>query len=277
MAKKVRIASTPEEDAVLDTVGDLAALGPAADEMVSAAELDADVGGPDSDLVTADQPAMCDPEWPEYVMRQFAESELDPDGRPFVHGLRRVVRQLLGPIYVSRAHVVQAPQFIGTELKLQPVTVEHTVEILMLKVDHRNLSAYKVEFTEAADVYWGNTDAEVARHPTATASTRAEARALRKALGLDQRIAAEETTRVPLAESAIDGCITPSQIKFLDVLCSKNDINVQKYVNSGKKRYDLIEEVPFGVAAKMVEHLSGLQNDRSQISDAIRGYEKWSK
>jgi hypothetical protein len=241
------------------------------------------VGGQDA---PAAEPSMTDPAWSEFAMRHFAEDELDPSGAPLVAGLRRVGRLLLGPVLESSAHVVQAPSLIPTldKLgKLQPAVVEHRLRLLMCRTDDANLSAYEVTFTDAADVYFGNTDEDYARHATATAATRAEARCWRKALQI-KGVAAEEKTLVPAAEAAMDGMITPDQENFINVLCRRNNINVMKYVNMGKTKFETIETVQFGVAQKMIEFLSDLQNGKNSrgqavaIPDAIRGYEaNWRK
>jgi hypothetical protein len=222
------------------------------------------------------EPFMSSEEWPAFVLQHFTSEEVDEDKRPYVHGLRRVAKLLLGPIIKSQAKVIQAPTFVPGFDKLgilTPATVEHTVEILMCRVEHDGVSPYKATFTEASDVYHGNSDNMVSRHPTATASTRAEGRALRKALGLDRVIAAEESTAVPLEDSGIDGKITRGQITFLDTLCHRNDIDVLKFVNMGKVKYNRIDDVPHGIALLMIEHLSGLQNNQTKIDPKIKGYD----
>jgi hypothetical protein len=264
-----RVASkadiTAEEEAALgltlDETGE--------DNILSAADL----GVPKSD--TPEEPRMDSPEWSPWVMRHFAEDELDRDGNPMVHGLRRVARLLLGPVLYSGAHVCQAPSYAPGFEKLgilQPAVVSYTVKILMRRPDDL-VEPYEVTFEDAADVYFGNTDPDYAKHPTATASTKAEARCLRKALQL-RNVSAEEKTLVPTFEAAQDGMIIPTQINFLNVLCHRNNINLMKFVNMGKTKYNRVEDIPYGTAALMVEHLSGFQNDPTKVPDAIRGYDK---
>lgn len=282
MTQKVRIEATADEELALDSVGDLSAITPAS-ELEDDSEPQT-ASKPERHRLDADddetEPTMADPKWSDFVMKHFEDDELDENGRPYIHGLRRVVRLLLGPIKASIARVVQAPSFLPGDRfpQLQVATVEHTIQLLMLRVEHENLKPYEMTFTETSDVYFGNADPMVARHPSATASTRAEGRALRKALGLDRIITAEEATKVPLEDSGVDGTISETQVKFIDNLCRKNNVNVMKFVTMGKVKYSQITDVPFGVALKMVEHLSGLQNDQSRITDDIRGYDpKWRK
>lgn len=226
------------------------------------------------------EPRMTDPDWPAFVMRHFAEDELDREGNPLVHGLRRVARLLLGPILESRAIPVQAPQYVpGLEKVgvLQPTTVAYRVKILMCRDVPEGMGAYEVPFEDLADVYFGNTDEDFARHPSASASTKAEARCYRKALQL-RGIAAEEKTVVPAFESAQDGLITHGQVNFLWRLCQRNDINLMKYVNLGKKKYETVYEVPSGTATAMIEHLSELQRDPTKVPAGVKGYDdSWKK
>ena len=218
-----------------------------------------------------EEPSMTSPEWSDFVLRQFTEDELDNDGRPLVAGLRRVARLLLGPILSSEGKVVQAPQLLNNFEKLgflQPATVEYRVVILMSRDVPDSMGAYQVTFGDAADVYHGNCDADFARHATAMAMTRAEARCFRKALQL-KGIASEEKTTVPSIEAALDGMITPSQMNFLNVICHRNKIDIMKFINCGKKKYDSVYNIEAGVAAKMVEHLCTLENT-GNIPDNIR-------
>lgn len=259
-----------EEEEIL-SVADLTDVAP---------EMESEFIGSVEEEAEDDEVKMTDPEWSEYVMREFTDDELDPNGRPFVHGLRRVARKLLGPILLSHAHVVQAPQLTsGDKMSiLQPATVEYTVKFLWTRLQAGQSEAYEATFTDCADVYFGNTDPDFARHASATAATRAEARCLRKALQLNH-IAAEETTLVPLEDASPNGQINSTQINFVDMLCRRNDINMLKYLAAGKqKKYEKIEDVPFTIAQQMMEHLSGLQNNRSNIKPEWKGYDpNWRK
>ncbi len=219
---------------------------------------------------------MTDPGWSDYVLSQLTKNEMDSEGHPFVAGLRRVARLLLGPILSSTCRVVSAPQLLLDENssgKLSMATVEYSIRILWCCPDDlvEGQAAFPVEFQDVADSYYGNTDEEFARYPSSIAATRAEARCLRKALML-QRASAEELTKVPIEETGISGMITPTQKNFIKVICQRCDINIAAYLSSGKQKYVDLDLVPFGVAHKMVQHLSAYQNDQSKIPVEIKGY-----
>lgn len=228
-----------------------------------------------------EEPEMTDPRWSDFVLLQLQDNEKDAEGHPKVNGLRRVAQLLIGPIIKSEAKVVQAPDYIPNCPDrfgiMCPAVVEHTIVVLNVnRLPDGVVSPYEMKFTEVGDVHKGNCDIDFLRHASSTASTKAESRALRKLLLLNNVISSEETTLVPIEESAIDGNITPTQINFIKTLCIRNDINVMKYINAGKEKYKQIIDIPHGTAIKMVEHLSGLFNDQKKIDPSIKGYDpKW--
>jgi hypothetical protein len=91
-------------------------------------------------------------------------------------------------------------------------------------------------FCGVADASPRNMDASVSAHSVANAETRAEARAYRKALGLNI-IAAEELVAgqtgkefVPRPEPEDGNKIVDNQISFMSILAERNDVNVEKLV-----------------------------------------------
>ncbi len=219
----------------------------------------------DEDII----PDMSDPTWSDYVLKQFEEDEV-MDGNPTVDGLRRVTKMLLGDIVESVCHVVQAP-VPGNDFS---ATVEHEVVIAW----KRDMIRENRRFREVADVNITNCDPEFRRFATSTASTRAEARALRKALMLKRVVAAEEVTEVAPDTTDNPGKITKNQVNFLTQLCKRNDINVMKYINIGKNKFDKLADVPYNVAIKMVGVLSDFQRNPKKIADSIKGWDEgWNK
>lgn len=217
-------------------------------------------------------PLMSDPTWSDYVLKQFEEDEV-MDGNPTVDGLRRVTKLLLGDIVESMCSVVQAPNPANDF----SATVEHTI-VIQWKRDIVSMQSHQRLFKEVADVNITNCDPEFRRFAASTASTRAEARALRKALMLKRVVAAEEVTDVAPDTTDNPGKITKNQINFLVQLCKRNNINVTKYINMGKNKFDKINDVPYNVALKMVGALSDFQRHPEKIKDEIKGYEdNWNK
>jgi len=137
-------------------------------------------------------------------------------------------------------------------------------------------------------VWHGNTDDLFCAHPAATASTRAEGRALRKALRI-RCLAAEELARkdiVSIVQQSVqkdnptdgewdeDAKISSSQINFIDNKCRQLDINIMEFVNSGENEYDSIEEVEKKKASTMLGVLNKYQTKQSDIPENVMGYNK---
>lgn len=234
----------------------------------------------DKELPTIDVPAetnpvplMTDPTWSDYVLKQFQEDETI-DGNPTVDGLRRVTKLLLGDIIESCAKVIQVP-VPNNEFT---ATVEHEVVIKWTREVDAFLPERRI-FREVADVNILNCDPEFRRFASSTASTRAEARALRKALMLKRVVAAEEVTEVPPDTNTDNpGKITKNQLNFITQLCKRNNINLLKYINMGTNKFDKVEDVPYGTAVKMTGVLSEFQRNPDKIKDAIKGWDdNWNK
>ena len=130
------------------------------------------------------RPSMFSDEWNPYVMAHFHTNELI-DGNPICAGLRRVAELLLGDIIESGPEQV----FPATD----GMAPDRATVVFKVVFDWMNSGQQRV-FKEVADVWHGNTDDLFCAHPVATASTRAEGRALRKALKL-RCLAAEELAK----------------------------------------------------------------------------------
>lgn len=215
-------------------------------------------------------PFMTDPEWNDYVLDQLRPDEKDPQGNPNIDGLRRLVETLLGPIIES----IPGLHFEGaTQANGMRATVSHSVKIRWGNVlgDFRTFGA-------VADVYSGNTDEEYARFAAATADTRAEARALRKALRLKKVVASEEITTLPVSDSGIGQYIVKSQERGIDKLCKDMDIDVAAFINSGTHQYKHFTHIRYTTAQQMLEQLNRYLQNMSRIPDDIKGYNPdWRK
>ena len=136
------------------------------------------------DVVAEESPSTTDPGWNDYVMSKFTEKELY-DGNPLVNGLRRVAELVIGPIVYSGPTQVFPPQRDD----------HHGRATVVFTVEFEN----GMRYSEVADCWEGNTDDMFCAYAIATASTRAEGRALRKALRI-RAVAAEEMTKKDTAK-----------------------------------------------------------------------------
>lgn len=217
--------------------------------------------------------------WHDFVMSKFHKGELF-DGNPVCAGLRRVAEELLGTIVVSRpSQVWPATDVDG------PGRATVVFEVVIDWMDSGQLRTY----SDVADVWHGNTDDLFCAHPVATASTRAEGRALRKALKV-KCLAAEELAKKDVAsivrqtvhtakptdgEWKEDDNISTPQINFIDAKCKQLDINVISFINMGEAQYETIDDVSKKTASKMLGVLNEYQTGSKVIPDNIAGYENW--
>lgn len=235
-------------------------------------------------------------EWQNYVMSQFTPDELN-DGAPTCNGLRRVAEELLGEIVFSApTQVFPATDSNGPGR----ATVVFTVKIawklgLPEYVDINSFEVPVREFGDVSDCWTGNTEDKYAVHPSATASTRAEGRALRKALKLNVVTAEEKANDkdasevVAKAEEKIHGrqvnwdggnVISSSQVNFITNKCRQLGLDVEKFINIEfycynkdnklvSPKYTDISDVPRDVAVKMIEQLVKYQSNSDDKNESV--------
>lgn len=210
------------------------------------------------------KPKISDPEWSDYVLSLFTEDELF-EGLPKVDGLRRVAQLVLGEIVYS------CPDQIFPVLSDGPgrATVSYKIKILCS-------NGIVKEFGEVSDVWIGNTDSTYMAFAVATASTRSEGRALRKALGLKTVCFEEMATSINPAKEVAERSeilIQSEQVDFVDMKCKKKNINVMSFINSGEKQYATIYDVTKDTAGKMIKALRDMLDGKDPIPDNIIGYD----
>jgi len=223
------------------------------------------------DQIVSSGPDPTSPEWNDHVLSLFTDGELY-EGRPLCAGLRRVAELLLGRIVSSRPTQVFAPQG-GDEIGRATVVWEIVFEDGSL-------------FSDVADCWEGNTDDAFCVFNTATAATRAEGRAFRKALRL-KTVAAEEMTKKNTAsivrsisqtkQVATEGeyddssRMTDPQANFIDAKCKQLNLNVAEFF---KEVFDVNvkRKVDKGRASLAIQKLNDYQQDKSLIPDSITAY-----
>jgi hypothetical protein len=223
------------------------------------------------DMIESDIPSMLSSEWHDYAMTLFHESEMI-DGHPLVAGLRRVAEVVLGPIVFSgptQVFPVQREDHHGR------ATVIFTVEF-----------ANGMRYAEVADSWEGNTDDMFCAFAVAIASTRAEARALRKALKI-RGVAAEELTKKDTAKIVRDisstktasegeyddtSRMSDAQLNFIDVKCRQLNIDGKKLF--AQFNVDNSRKVSKKVASEIIDKLNDFQRDKSSIPEDVLGYKQ---
>lgn len=212
-------------------------------------------------------PLTYEPEWNDYVMKQFTEDEKF-EGHPTVDGMRRVTEKLIGEIVGIETSVPQTPDNNNNNR----ATV--IVRVVIAAIGGEQI------YSGAADVCWMNTDKPYYKHPVSTAETRAEGRALKRALKLRKVVCAEEMVKDKSIydQETFDeenGKITEQQIKFIDIICSRNNFNAKALLESQNLK---LEDMTHTQAANLQQKLSEYQQNKDAVPAEVVGYKQdWRK
>ena len=275
LVELVEAIMAKDEDFVTMQIPDVTMFDDVFEEETEEQEEKEDVAVIEENANEEDRPSMFSEEWNEYVMAHFKRNELI-DGNPICAGLRRVAALLLGDIIESGPEqVFPASDSNGPG---------RATVVFSITFNWMNTGSIRT-FKEVADVWHGNTDDLFCAHPVATASTRAEGRALRKALKL-RCLAAEELAKkdiVDIVQQAVKQAptsgeyeagksISSQQIQFIDNKCSMLDIDAFAFINMGNGSFSTVSEVTKDSAKKMIKVLNNYQNNSGDIPDSIKGY-----
>lgn len=222
------------------------------------------------DVVIPSLPKYGSREWQDFIVSQFQEDELFK-GAPRVDGLRRLTEEFMGEILVSEATVVDTPNHDNEGRYV----VVHKVVI------HCRHDDTVRSFSELADVSVKpgiNTDLVFARHPSATASSKAESRALRKALKLRNILTAEEAVDAELELKDDDegfsieesDSITIEQKAIIEVKCDKLGIDLERMLARSKQQYRNLDDMSFVDAKGAIKYLNDLQQNKKNIPENIK-------
>lgn len=214
-------------------------------------------------------PSVNDIEWTEYVLGLLSEDE-KIKGNPTTDGLRRIFEIALNCTVVGAdSEVVQSPNPENEKR----ATVTHRLTFILNSESVSEEFKYR-SVTGAADVYWGNCDKIYRNHPVAVAETRAEGRALRRALKLRKVVSAEELVEEvddhPDANSV--NKITNNQINFIDVIAQRIDIDIKKLLQSNNLNPDALYSLHHEDAVNIIRLLSRYQQAIADIPENILGY-----
>ena len=224
-----------------------------------------------------EQPDVDSVEWSDWVMSLFDETELvEPDeggdAMPKVAGLRRVARKVLGPI-----------SFSGPTQVFPSTAVDHPGRAtVVFKIEFQD----GTEFTEVGESYIDNTNNAVAMYPAAVASTRAEARALRKALGINRVSYDEITNKDPneiirkstkTQEAKVDkdgdfkggNLASDAQNKLINFLSDQIKVDREKFMLNVVEVQD-DSSLTKKNASIVIDTLREYVNDPDRITDDIR-------
>jgi len=223
---------------------------------------------PESDVVAL--PKITDLEWTDYVLGLLSDDE-KISGNPTTDGLRRIFELALNcQVISSTSAVAQAPSPDNEKR----ATVIHSISYLLKNQSSDTQDLNTVTVDGAADVYWGNCDKIYRNHPVAVAETRAEGRALRRALRLRKVVAAEEISKEIEDNPDLNTVskISNNQINFIDVLAKRLNMNVSKLLESNALESKNIYSLSHDNAVAVIRLLSQYQQNVSQIPNELLGF-----
>ena len=207
-----------------------------------------------------------DSEWSEYLLDQLSDHELI-NGAPTVDGLRRITEKCFGEIVESKSSIVEAPR---SDNGLR-CTICHTLTI----VKHRTLRTIKID--GCVDVLHSKTPYPFKDHLVATAETRGEGKALRRALKIRvitaEELQSESEEEVLISEEGIND----QQILALNQLCKRLDVNVEGLVKTKCSEVKSVNEINNLEARLLISKLSDLQRNPEKVEEeSLLGYnENW--
>lgn len=224
--------------------------------------------------------------WEDYVFSLLSNNEFEEkDGvkYPKANGLRRLVQKLIGPIIKSGPVQV-------TQIDNESATVVYELHVIHNNVNITQANQYVREddlisgqlriYSAAANVYRGNTPDVFAVHSVATAETRAEGRALKRALSLSTYTAEEMNNDKDVSSifenkiKSTESKIKSSQITAITTLCGRLGIDVHKFTaNEFPDRLVFDDTLSHSNAAKLMVILNKYQSKDSTslpIPEAIK-------
>jgi len=198
-------------------------------------------------------PKMGDEGWTDYVLSLLRKNEMQ-DGNPTLFGLRRIAQKLINPIVECRTDIKQIPNPANNHTATVVVSVKF---------------AYGSIWYGAADVSKLNCMEEYARHPTATAESRAEGRALRKALGINVHTV-DEVGLDPI-DTNDDGVISTNQVSSIDAMANKRlNISIGAFLSSLGIKDRATNELTVKEGIQVLSKLQGFLNEPESIPEEIK-------
>ena len=209
------------------------------------------------------RPHEYDAEWSEYLLDHLSDNELI-NGAPTVDGLRRVCEKCFGEIVESNSQIVETPSSHNN----QRCTIKHTLGI----EKYRGGRIIKVD--GCVDVLYHKTPYPFKDHLIATADTRAEGMALRRALKI-RVVTAEELQNEDENEAlASDELINDQQVMAINQLCKRLDISVQALVSGEYNKTNKINQIRNLEARLLISKLSEFQRAPKDIPKTYIGYDE---
>jgi hypothetical protein len=205
------------------------------------------------------EPSPTKQDWSEYVLDTLKNHELK-DGNPTVDGLRRATEAVFGEIVRSTSQIHNHDHARGV------CTIKHTLEIRKYETDTI------IVVDGCVDVNRGNIPHPFNQHLVATADTRAEGKALRRALKL-RVVTAEEMQNSDEDDTlASQEVITDQQILAINQMCKRLDVDLVSLGKTSCPNIEDIRSISNLQGRMLLSSLSEYQRKPSSIPESLVGY-----
>ena len=207
-------------------------------------------------------PTPKDPEWTDYVLADLTSDEKIKEN-PTTNGLRRLVEKFIGEIVESNTTILQTPS--PDNEKRATVMVE-----IVIQTEYG-----QSKFSGAADVYSGNSTLPFSNHPVATAETKAEGRAYKRALKIRtstwEELEGASSTSQKTPTEEFPQYIKEEQLNFLDILGKRLNINIVKFITLRcKLNNGDVRKLSYEQGGNLVNVLSSVQENKGDYLEEIK-------
>jgi len=216
---------------------------------------------------TPDYPSPTSPEYVNFILDQLADHELW-QGSPTTDGLRRVTEDVYGQILVSNSDPISSP----TD-RLGHATVKHS--LVIDRYDGKGL----IEISACVDVDGKDLPHPFNQHVVATACTRAEGKALRRALKIRVQTAEElVNNQADEDDDTANDPLNDQQKLAINQLCKRNNIDAIKIIKSVASAAKKLSEVKNIDGRFIMNKIAEYQRNQSSIEESLLGYqEDWQE
>lgn len=193
-----------------------------------------------------------DEEWSDYVLSLLTDKEKENEV-PKINGLRRLTEQLLGQIVNTKPiSLINGVCIYEVQILWQRNSLGH--------IDNQYATLRTYGGIGSANE--GNTDGEYSKYAEAVAETRAEGRALRKALRLNCLFAEEMAKKNSKDKAEVDEFKTNEKVSSTSValiksLCDRLNVKIDDYTGGRQ-----LESITRGEASEIIALLNQIQTGR---------------
>ena len=225
------------------------------EEMIAAPDIPEDMPEEEAELI----PESTDPKWVDFVISKLSDHEL-VKGAPTTDGLRRVTERYFGEILESDTEIIESK---GSSINY--AIIKHRLVIA-------KKSGSIISVSSCVDITKDKLPHPFNKHLIATGCTRAEGKALRRALKIRVHTFEELANSEEEENDGSNEFLNDQQKMGLKTMCTRMDVDLVKFVRGiADRKIKTIKHVSKKEASVMLEKLS--YYSREVVPDELLGYQ----